>query len=170
MQTEPVPSRYPGLHAIVDGSEAIAHVETRLSEIACVYPITPTTTMAAIFQAGVAEGLFSTHDVERVNARIETLLGPFDGFFVCPHAPSDGCACRKPSPGLVEEALRKLEVRPEECVLVGDTAADVGAALAAHVRPILVPNHATRRDEVHAAPEVARDLDLAALRALGVVA
>jgi histidinol-phosphate phosphatase family protein len=121
-------------------------------------------------QAGVAEGVFSAHDVERVNARIEALLGPFDGFFVCPHAPSDGCACRKPSPGLVEEALRKLEVRPEECVLVGDTAADVGAALAAHVRPILVPNHATRSDEVHAAPEVARDLDLAALRALGVVA
>jgi pyruvate-ferredoxin/flavodoxin oxidoreductase len=56
MQTESVPSRYPGLHAIVDGSEAIAHVETRLSEIACVYPITPSTTMAAIFQAAVAEG------------------------------------------------------------------------------------------------------------------
>ena len=56
MQTEPVPSRYPGLHAIVDGSEAIAHVETRLAEIACVYPITPSTTMAAIFQAAVAEG------------------------------------------------------------------------------------------------------------------
>jgi pyruvate-ferredoxin/flavodoxin oxidoreductase len=56
MQTEPAPSRYPGLRAIVDGSEAIAHVETRLSEIACVYPITPSTTMAAIFQAAVAEG------------------------------------------------------------------------------------------------------------------
>jgi histidinol-phosphate phosphatase family protein len=121
-------------------------------------------------QAGVAEGAFTAHDVERVNARVEALLGPFDGFFVCPHAPADGCACRKPAPGLVEEALRKLEVRPEECVLVGDTGADVGAALAAHVRPILVPNRATRSDEVHAAPEVARDLDSAALRALGVVA
>jgi pyruvate-ferredoxin/flavodoxin oxidoreductase len=47
---------YPGIPAIVDGSEAIAHVETRLSEVACVYPITPSTTMAAIFQAAVAEG------------------------------------------------------------------------------------------------------------------
>jgi pyruvate-ferredoxin/flavodoxin oxidoreductase len=47
---------YPGIPAIVDGSEAVAHVETRLSEIACVYPITPSTTMAAIFQAAVAEG------------------------------------------------------------------------------------------------------------------
>ena len=47
---------YPGIPAIVDGSEAVAHVETRLSEVACVYPITPSTTMAAIFQAAVAEG------------------------------------------------------------------------------------------------------------------
>jgi pyruvate-ferredoxin/flavodoxin oxidoreductase len=47
---------YPGIAAIVDGSEAIAHVETRVSEVACAYPITPTTTMAAIFQAAVAAG------------------------------------------------------------------------------------------------------------------
>ena len=40
----------------MDGSEAVASVETRLSEIACVYPITPSTTMAAVFQAAVADG------------------------------------------------------------------------------------------------------------------
>jgi pyruvate-ferredoxin/flavodoxin oxidoreductase len=51
-----LPPPYPGTPAIVDGSEAIAAVETRLAEIACVYPITPSTTMAAIFQAAVAEG------------------------------------------------------------------------------------------------------------------
>ncbi len=47
---------YPGLPAIVDGSEAIAHVETRIAEVACVYPITPSTTMAALFQTAVAAG------------------------------------------------------------------------------------------------------------------
>lgn len=119
-------------------------------------------------QAGIAEGSFTPRDVERVNARVDALLGPFEGFFVCPHAASDRCACRKPAPGLILEALRKLEVRPEECVFVGDTGADVAAALAAGVRPILVPNRATRSSEVHDAPEVARDLDCAALRALGV--
>ncbi|OGN86901.1 MAG: pyruvate ferredoxin oxidoreductase [Chloroflexi bacterium GWC2_73_18] len=50
------PPRYRGIPAIVDGSEAIAHVETRISEAACAYPITPSTTMAAIYQAAVAEG------------------------------------------------------------------------------------------------------------------
>jgi pyruvate-ferredoxin/flavodoxin oxidoreductase len=47
---------FPGIPAIVDGSEAIAHVETRISEAACAYPITPSTTMAAVYQAAVAEG------------------------------------------------------------------------------------------------------------------
>jgi pyruvate-ferredoxin/flavodoxin oxidoreductase len=48
--------RYPGHPAVVDGSEAIAHVEVRISETACSYPITPSTTMAAIYQAAVADG------------------------------------------------------------------------------------------------------------------
>lgn len=47
---------YPGLPAVLDGSEAIAHVEVRISEAACAYPITPSTTMAAKFQAAVADG------------------------------------------------------------------------------------------------------------------
>ena len=49
-------ARFPGAPAVVDGSEAIAHVEVRVSEAACSYPITPSTTMAAIFQAAVADG------------------------------------------------------------------------------------------------------------------
>jgi pyruvate-ferredoxin/flavodoxin oxidoreductase len=50
------PPAYPGIPAIVDGSEAVGHVETRLAEVACVYPITPSTTMAAVYQAAVADG------------------------------------------------------------------------------------------------------------------
>jgi pyruvate-ferredoxin/flavodoxin oxidoreductase len=48
--------RFPGVPAIVDGSEAIAYVETKISEVACAYPITPSTTMAAVFQSAVAAG------------------------------------------------------------------------------------------------------------------
>jgi pyruvate-ferredoxin/flavodoxin oxidoreductase len=48
--------RFPGTPAICDGSEAIASVETRISEGACSYPITPSTTMPAVYQAAVADG------------------------------------------------------------------------------------------------------------------
>lgn len=56
--------RFPGLPAIIDGSEAVAYVETRLSESCCAYPITPSTTMATLFQVAVADGksnLWGTH-------------------------------------------------------------------------------------------------------------
>jgi pyruvate-ferredoxin/flavodoxin oxidoreductase len=55
-QDEPPNVPYPGTPAILDGSEAIASIETRISDVACAYPITPSTTMAAIFQAAVANG------------------------------------------------------------------------------------------------------------------
>jgi pyruvate-ferredoxin/flavodoxin oxidoreductase len=47
---------FPGIPTICDGSEAIASVETRISEGACSYPITPSTTMPAVYQAAVANG------------------------------------------------------------------------------------------------------------------
>jgi pyruvate-ferredoxin/flavodoxin oxidoreductase len=55
-RSAPAAPPFPGRPAVVDGSEAIASVETRIAEVACAYPITPSTTMAAIFQAAVAEG------------------------------------------------------------------------------------------------------------------
>jgi beta-phosphoglucomutase-like phosphatase (HAD superfamily) len=59
---------------------------------------------------------------------------------------------------MVEEAARTLGVRPSDCALIGDIGADVGAALAAGARPVLVPTAVTRQEEVDAAPEVAVDL------------
>ncbi len=56
MSRASVPVPFPGIPTIADGSEAVAHVETRVSEGCCAYPITPSTTMAAIFQAAVADG------------------------------------------------------------------------------------------------------------------
>jgi pyruvate-ferredoxin/flavodoxin oxidoreductase len=47
---------FPGISNIVDGSEAIAFVESKISEAACAYPITPSTTMASVYQAAVANG------------------------------------------------------------------------------------------------------------------
>jgi pyruvate-ferredoxin/flavodoxin oxidoreductase len=41
---------------VIDGSEAVAYVETRVAEACCAYPITPSTTMASLFQAAAADG------------------------------------------------------------------------------------------------------------------
>ncbi len=106
-------------------------------------------------QSGVARGLLTTSQVDAVNRRVEELLGPFDVWAVCPHGPGDGCGCRKPAPGLVQEAARRLGVDTRRCAVVGDIGADVEAARAAGARGVLVPTPVTLPEEVGAAPEVA---------------
>ena len=112
-------------------------------------------------QSGIGRGRLSEEQVRAVNDRVEELLGPFEGWYVCPHAPQDACACRKPAPGLVKQALADTGVPPERAVLIGDIGADVEAALAAGVTPYLVPTTETLLEEVTAAPRVARSLSAA---------
>jgi D-glycero-D-manno-heptose 1,7-bisphosphate phosphatase len=115
-------------------------------------------------QSGIARGLLTPADVEAVHARVEELLGPFAVWRWCPHGPDDGCACRKPAPGMVLDAADALGVAPADLAVVGDVAADVGAAHAAGARAVLVPTSVTRAEEVdaaRAAGELADDLDAA---------
>ncbi|HKC26741.1 MAG TPA: HAD-IIIA family hydrolase, partial [Jatrophihabitans sp.] len=105
-------------------------------------------------QSGVARGQLTLPQVRAVNARVDELLGPFGDWQVCPHGPDEGCDCRKPRPGMVVAAAAALGVDVTNCVVVGDTGADVAAALAAGARAVLVPNRATLRAEIDAAPAV----------------
>ncbi len=114
-------------------------------------------------QSGLARGRFTEADLDRVHARIDALLGPFDTWQVCPHAQpapgvERGCRCRKPAPGLIWDAARALRTVPARCVVVGDIGADMIAAGAAGAAGILVPTPVTRVQEVAAAPAVAGDL------------
>jgi HAD superfamily hydrolase (TIGR01662 family) len=99
-------------------------------------------------QSGVARGLLSRRQVDAVNQRVESILGPFATWQVCPHAPDAGCDCRKPRPGMVRAASRDLGIDPSELVVVGDIGADVAAAEAAGSRGVLVPNPTTRAEEI----------------------
>jgi histidinol-phosphate phosphatase family protein len=109
-------------------------------------------------QSGLARGLFTERQLHLVHRRIEALLGPFDSWQVCPHDDGDGCACRKPRPGLVHAAARALGTVPARCALIGDIGRDITAALAAGAAGVLVPTPVTRAEEVAAAPSVAADL------------
>lgn len=64
--------------------------------------------------------------------------GRIDGFYVCPHRPEEGCECRKPRPGLLQRAMREHGLKPGQCLMIGDSPIDAGAARAANVECILV--------------------------------
>ena len=121
-------------------------------------------------QSGVARGLIAADELEQVNARVESLLGPFDTWQVCPHAPDARCGCRKPEPGMVTAAARELGLAPDECLLIGDIGSDVDAALAAGARAVLVPTRHTKVAEIdhaHRVAAVAPNLRAAVRRHVG---
>lgn len=109
-------------------------------------------------QSAVGRGTVTSSEVRAINARVDALFGPFDTWQVCPHAPDDGCACRKPAPGLITAAADALGVDAGSCAVIGDIGSDVEAARAAGARGILVPTRATRAREIADAPVVATDL------------
>lgn len=107
-------------------------------------------------QSGVARGLISPEQLAAVNARVDEVLGPFDSWQVCVHGSADGCACRKPRPGLVLAAAEALGVPPQRCVVIGDIGSDVRAALAAGAEAVLVPTGRTLLAEIDHARTHAR--------------
>src|SRR4029453_13419594 len=68
-----------------------------------------------------------------------------DGYYYCPHHPAGvvpayarACRCRKPGPGMVEQAVRELGIAVEGSFVVGDKWLDVELATNAGARGILV--------------------------------
>jgi HAD superfamily hydrolase (TIGR01662 family) len=141
----------PALVKPVDGAEA-AVAAVRAAGLA---------TAVVTNQSGIARGLLTREQVEAVNAEVDRRLGPFGSWQVCPHAPADGCSCRKPRPGMIRAAAAQLGVRPEECVVIGDIGADQEAARGAGARAVLVPTAHTRPAEIEAAGCVADTLEAA---------
>jgi D-glycero-D-manno-heptose 1,7-bisphosphate phosphatase len=93
-------------------------------------------------QSGIGRGLITQDEADGVHRRVVEELGAhgveLDDARYCPHAPEAGCRCRKPEPGLILDAARDLGIDLRRSVLVGDTAADLGAGRAAGVATILL--------------------------------
>jgi D-glycero-D-manno-heptose 1,7-bisphosphate phosphatase len=94
-------------------------------------------------QRGVARGLMTARDVEAIHARaqreLEAIGAHVDAFYYCPHGDEDGCACRKPAPGLILRAAQDWRVDLGASFLVGDDERDLLAARRAGVRGHKVP-------------------------------
>jgi histidinol-phosphate phosphatase family protein len=86
-------------------------------------------------QARVARGEIAEAEVLRRFAWANERLGrPFDDWRLCPHAEDDGCACRKPAPGMFLDLAAAWSVDLAASTHVGDQDKDRAAAAAAGVR------------------------------------
>lgn len=102
-------------------------------------------------QAGVAKGFFPEAALVDVEVRIRELLAVHDislaGFYYCPHHPAGvvapyaiACDCRKPRPGLLQQAARDHPIDLQQSWFIGDILHDVEAGRAAGCRTILIDN------------------------------
>lgn len=93
-------------------------------------------------QSGVARGLFNIETLNLIHAKLIHELASFGGevadILFCPHHPEDNCLCRKPKPGLLHQIQEKYALPLANTFFIGDSFADVQAALAAPCLPILV--------------------------------
>ena len=116
-------------------------------------------------QRGLATGEIDAQQLDQVHAALDRRLRRhgawIDAIFVCPH--QDGtCRCRKPAPGLFEQALAAAPwADPARCVMVGDMESDVEPAAGLGMRTVLLsPDRGTNAGWERAAslPDAVRRL------------
>ena len=129
-------------------------------------------------QPVVARGECSIGELRRIHNKLETLLGRagayVDRIDYCPHHPDKGfpgevselkiaCECRKPGTGMIDAAVRALNISRPRSWLVSDSSSDIWTARRAGLRSILVETgHAGLDHKYFAMPDyVAADLDAA---------
>jgi D-glycero-D-manno-heptose 1,7-bisphosphate phosphatase len=95
-------------------------------------------------QPDLARGHANSQEVEAINDELRRRLA-LDDVFVCPHDDRDGCACRKPRPGLLLEAASRWRVDLGRSVMVGDRWRDIEAGRRARCATVLVHRHYAER-------------------------
>lgn len=115
-------------------------------------------------QSGLGRRYFTERDLENVNARLrqelKTMGADFNALYYCPHRPDEGCACRKPRPGLILKAASELELDLASSYTIGDRELDILAGKSAGTKTVLVSNgeELSNAQNPQHADLVARDL------------
>ncbi len=90
-------------------------------------------------QSGIGRGIFLESAMHEIHDEINKKIGDkIDAFYFCPHLPTDGCSCRKPSIGMIETATENFEVDFEKSWMIGDKAIDVETGFNAGLKTALV--------------------------------
>jgi D-glycero-D-manno-heptose 1,7-bisphosphate phosphatase len=95
-------------------------------------------------QAGIAKGLYTREDVQKVHAGFQVLCGNLlDDLYFCPHHPdySTSSLLRKPGSLMIEKAMAKYNISPAISWMVGDRERDIEAGQKAGVKTIYLNSH-----------------------------
>lgn len=88
-------------------------------------------------QPDVARGTQSRQAADALNEHVARLVG-LDALASCYHDNSEGCACRKPRPGMLLDAAARWGIDLDRSFLIGDRWRDVDAGRQAGVRTVFI--------------------------------
>jgi D-glycero-D-manno-heptose 1,7-bisphosphate phosphatase len=93
-------------------------------------------------QSGIARGYFPeslVHSIhELMTQQLEAAGARLTAIYYCPHTSADGCDCRKPKTGMLEQAAREHAIDLPRSFVVGDRHGDIELARRAGASSILV--------------------------------
>src|SRR4029453_13670219 len=106
-------------------------------------------TVVVTNQVGIGRGIIDEPFLQLVHSTLDARLAAgharIDRYYFCPHHPDavipelrQKCGCRKPAPGMIEQAWRELSRDPRRSVRIGDRRLDVLSGNSAGTRSILV--------------------------------
>ena len=115
-------------------------------------------------QSGIGRGFFDERQYRSVEAELYRQLGAglIDASYHCPHHPDENCACRKPSPNLVQQAADEHQLDLTGSFFVGDKLSDIECGRRAGVRTVLVRTGYGKTADPGRSDYVASDLGVAA--------
>ena len=91
-------------------------------------------------QPDVGNGLVPLELVETMHDKMYEEL-PIDHIEVCYHTASDNCACRKPKPGMLLNAINKFNINLEKSFMIGDRFSDVEAGKQLNLITFFINHH-----------------------------
>lgn len=100
------------------------------------------TVAVATNQSGLARGYYTVPTLESMHQVLRDAVQQRGGHLglitYCPHGPDDGCSCRKPLSGLLEQVAEHYQTSLEGVWFVGDSLRDLQAAIPVRAQPVLV--------------------------------
>jgi D-glycero-D-manno-heptose 1,7-bisphosphate phosphatase len=111
-------------------------------------------------QSGIERG-FATYDeidgiFDFMSSEIYDGAGIMPEYYFCPHSPDAGCACRKPSPGMLYKAAIEHDIDLSKSWMVGDSDTDIWAAKAAGITKLIKVIDCGRYKELKEMSEIER--------------
>jgi len=80
-------------------------------------------------QSAINRGLMNQKNLDEIHKKIQSHLNQndtkIDGFYYCPHTPTENCSCRKPKTGLIQKAIDDFSIDVDRSWFIGDNDSDV---------------------------------------------